>query len=224
MRWQLRIVGTAGILFLAAGTFTSAQDKKDKGDKKPVGVAVNYYPLEVGNKWTFNVAVGGNTATAVSSITKIEMINGKPMARLEASVNGKVVANEHLHQTAEGIFRHRNNGQEIDPPICLLKYPVKAGAKWQGEIKVGTDDGKYFCESKEEAVEVPAGKFKAVRVSIRLESKGQTVNTAYWFVKDVGFVKQTVDAAGLNIVMDLEKFERAKPAPTKDKTPDPSQK
>ncbi len=223
MNRQLQFLPTLGVLLLLAAPFINAQDKKGKGDKDPGG-ADNYYPLEVGNKWTFNVAVAGNSVTAISSIVKIEMINGKSMARLEAAIKDKVVANEHLRQTEEGIFRHRNNGQDIDPSICLLKYPVKAGAKWQGEFKVGNDDGKYSCESSEESIEVPAGKFKAIRVNIRLESKGQNVNTAYWFVKDIGFVKQTVDAGGLNIVMELEKFERAKPAPNKDKTPKPAPK
>jgi len=48
---------------------------------------------------------------------------------------------------------------------------------------------------------------------MRLESKGQNVTATYWFVKDVGIVKQTVDAPGLSILMELEKFEPAKNAP-----------
>ena len=56
-----------------------------------------------------------------------------------------------------------------------------------------------------------------MRVSIRLEGKGgQNVTTTYWFVKDIGFVKQTVDAAGLSILMELEKFEPAKDGPAKE--------
>jgi hypothetical protein len=135
------------------------------------------------------------------------------LARLEASVNGNVVAKEHLLQNDQGIFRYRNNDLDISPPICLLKYPIKDKAKWDGDIKVGNDKGKYFCETKEETIETPAGKYKAVKVSLRLESKGQNVTTAYWFVKDVGIAKQTVDAAGLSLLMELEKFEPAKDAP-----------
>ena len=67
-----------------------------------------------------------------------------------------------------------------------------------------------ICEATEEAIEVAAGKFKTMRVSVRLESGGKTFNTSYWFVKNVGFVRQTVDAGNLSIVMELEKFEPAK--------------
>ena len=109
-----------------------------------------------------------------------------------------------------GIFRYRNNKQEISPPLCLLKLPITNGAKWKGELKVANDEGKYSCEAKEETVEVPAGKFKAMRVTILLEGKTQNVTTSYWFVPDIGFVRQTVETGNLNIVMDLEKYTIAK--------------
>jgi len=213
MNWHLRLTSVFGVLLLAAATFTNAQEKKQDPP------AANYYPMEVGNVWNFKVTVGDNSAAAISKIAKIETIDKVELVRLEATVNGNVVATEHLRQTDKGIFRHRNNGAEISPSICLLKYPLTITKetpvmKWDGDIKVGAEKGKYSCEAKEETVEVTAGKFKAIRVAIKLEQgKGQSVNTTYWFVKDVGFVKQTVDAAGLSIVMELEKFERAKEAP-----------
>jgi hypothetical protein len=58
-------------------------------------------------------------------------------------------------------------------------------------------------------VEVPAGKFKAIRVDIKYEG-AQNIETTYWFCLDVGFVKQTVNLNNLNIVMELEKYELKK--------------
>jgi hypothetical protein len=191
--------------FLLTAPFARGQDEKKKAPPPP-----NYYPLQVGNEWNFRVTVGGNSVNAISRIAKIETIDGKPLARLEASLNGNIVATEHLRVTPEGVFRYRNNGQEIVPPICLLKFPAKSNSKWDGNIKVGAEQGKYFCEAKEANVEVPAGKFKALHVAIRLETKGQTVTTAYWFVPNVGFVRQTVDAGGMSILMELEKYTPGK--------------
>ena len=152
MKWHLRLLPIYSIALLLAASFAVAQpDKKAEPQ--------NYYPLQVGNKWEYRVEVAGNSAKAVSSITKMETLEGKePLARLEAKVNDNVVATEHLRATADGVFRHRNNNQEINPPICLLKYPAKAGDKWSGDITVGKEKGKYDCETKEENVEVPAGK------------------------------------------------------------------
>jgi hypothetical protein len=214
MKWHLRLLPIYGIAFLMAASLAAAKPAKkdDKGDK--AAEPGDYYPLQVGNKWEYRVEVAGNSAKAVSSITKMETLDGKePLARLEAKVNDNVVATEHLRVTAEGVFRYRNNNQDISPPIRLLKYPAKSGDKWSGDITVGKEKGNYSCEAKEENVEVAAGKFKALKVTVTLESKGQKVATSYWFVKDVGFVKQTVEAGDLNIKMELEKFELAKDAP-----------
>ena len=217
MTWHLRLTPLFGFLLLLAAALSSAQegtkDKKEATkDKKDLTATktANYYPLQEGNEWHYKVTVGGNSVTAISRIAKIEKIDDMPLSRLEASVNDKIVATEHLTQTADGIFRHRNNGQEIAPPICLLKYPVKAGSKWEGPITVGKDAGNYTAEATEEDVEVPAGKFKAVKVVIALESNKQKINTTYWFVKDLGFVKQTVATAQLTILMELEKSTLAK--------------
>jgi hypothetical protein len=210
MKWHLRFTPIVGVLFLVSATFSNAVVPDKAGKEAQEAKTPNYYPMRVGNQWNYRVEVGGNSAESISKIAKIETIDDVPLARLEAYIGGELKATEHLRQTDKGIFRYRNNGQEISPPICLLKYPVKSGATWDGEISVGKETGKYFCEATEESIEVAAGKFKTIHVSVRLESGGKTVHTSYWFVKNVGFVRQTVDAGNLNIVMELEKFEPAK--------------
>lgn len=213
MKWQLRLLPIYGSALLMAASFAAAQPDK-KGNPVDQG---NYYPLQVGNRWEYRVDVAGSSAKAISSIVKFEPVEGAYLARLEAKVNDIAVASEHLRSDDKGIFRVRNNTQEISPPICLLKYPVRSGDRWEGDITVGKEKGKYSCETREETidvpagriknVDVPAGKFKAMKVTVTLDAKGQKVSTSYWFVKDVGFVKQTVEAGELNINMELEKFD-----------------
>jgi hypothetical protein len=56
-----------------------------------------------------------------------------------------------------------------------------------------------------------------MRVSVKVESPKQgVVTTTYWFVPDIGFVRQTVDTGRLNVVMELEKFQTAKKDEKKD--------
>jgi len=180
------------------------------GEPRPGRDIRNYYPLEAGNSWTFRVDVNGKEVTATSRIAKIEKINDISMGRLEVTVNDKIVGTEHLQQNDKGVFRHRLNGLEVEPPLELLRYPVKAGEKWAGELKVGADTGKFSAEAGEETIEVAAGKYKTVRVAIQLIEKGKTIDTTYWFAKDVGIVKQTVVTEGLKLVMELERFDRKK--------------
>jgi hypothetical protein len=205
-------VATMLALFAGLGSFLHAKPDRPEDKKTP-----NYYPLNVGNQWTYKVSVAENSANVQSRIVKMENIDNHDLARLEATVNNSIVAVEHLRQTEQGIFRYRNNGIDINPPLLLLKYPVniksKEPMKWSGALKGGSEKGTYTAEATEESVEVPFGKYQAIRVVIKLEQgkgPGQTVNTTYWFVKDIGFVKQTVEAGGLSILMELEKFDRAK--------------
>lgn len=211
MKWQLRLIG-AGILFVLAAVLTDAQESKKDPKKEPA--TPDYYPMQVGNQWTYKIEAGGNSAIAVATISKYETINKTELARLDVTVNGKPVTTEHLQQNAKGIFRHRNGANEISPPLCLLKYPVKSGAKWDGEITVGKETGKYSCEATEETIDLGADKVKTIKVAIKLDSEEngakKTVTTTYWFRENFGFVKQTVEAGNLSIAMDLQKFEPAK--------------
>lgn len=166
------------------------------GEKMP-----NFYPLKEGNAWHYRADINGKTGNYVGRIAKMEM----GMAVLEGAMDGKVIATEHLSQAKEGILRHKYNGMGVDPPLLLLPYPVKAKDKWSGKLKIGPIEAQYAAESREEKVKVPAGEFKAIRVDISMVEMGNKVSTSYWFVQDIGFVKQTVQLGTINIVVELEK-------------------
>jgi len=207
MRWHLRLTPVFGLVVVLSAALSSAQEAK-QGEKD--AKTENYYPIEVGNTWTYKVNANGKDATISTTIAKHETINKTVLARLESP---NVPITEHLSQTDKGVFRHRYNGAEVTPPFSLLPYPAKVGMKWKGEFTVEKEQGKHAYEGeilKEEAVAVGAGKFKALVVQIKLEEGGQKIETNYWFVKDVGFVKQTFNVAGTTIVLELEKFERKK--------------
>ena len=193
------------VLFLLM-TFAHAQEPKN-GSK--VVATANYYPLEVGNEWQYRVAANDRNSVLVTRISKIEEIGKEKLARLESPV---LNMSEHLTQTEKGVFRHRYNGADVSPPFRLLPYPATVGAKWEGEFTVEKENGarKYFGEiQSEETIDVPAGKFKAICLLIKLEENGKRIETTYWFAKDVGLVKQSFETAGRSVLMELEKFERA---------------
>jgi hypothetical protein len=192
------------------GEWLLAKAAPVRPDPNLISKEPTYFPLDVGNEWHFKATLGNNSSTVISRIANIERVGDLSLNRLEASTNGKVILNEHLSQTKEGIFRHRSNGEEISPPICLLKYPVKSGSRWRGEFTAGTDAGKYAAEATEEEVGVPAGKFKAVKVVLTAEIKSVNINTSYWFVKDLGIVKETVLVGELHTLLELEKSSLAK--------------
>ncbi len=208
MRRHLRTTLLLGVLIFLATAASEAQDAK-KDDKKP-SPHPNYYPLDKGNAWHYKVTANGQNASIVTRIAKIEELNKQMLARLESP---NVAMTEHLLQNDEGVFRVRFNGLEVTPKFRLIHYPAKVGAKWHGEFTVEKDKGKHKYRGeiqKEEEVDVPAGKFKTIKVYIELEENGNKVKTTYWFARDVGFVKQTFDSPGISVLLELEKTEPKK--------------
>lgn len=194
----------AGILFvslaiLSAPSGLTADDKVRPPD---------YLPLKEGTKWHYEVDIGGQKTKLVIQVAKIESIDGRLLARLEAALTPGSTASEHLSNSPQGIFRHDFNGMKVSPPVCLLKYPVKNGASWESEHKFGDQTVKMACRVGTEEVEVPAGKYKAVTVQVDAELVGMKVTTKYWFAAGVGIAKQIVEVAGQKVTMVLEKVER----------------
>jgi hypothetical protein len=142
----------------------------------------------------------------------MEKIDGKVLALMEGKLKGKLAATEHLSSTEQGIFRHRYNGAEVTPPVCLLRYPAKKGDSWEADAKIGDESVKMTCKVVDmaEEVTVPAGKYKAAHVDVEAETGGMKITTSYWFAPKVGMVKQTFGIAGKTIKMELEKYEEGK--------------
>jgi hypothetical protein len=77
-----------------------------------------------------------------------------------------------------------------DPPLCLLKLPHKDGARWEYHCPaqpgglVGTK--AMNTAHGVEDVEVPAGKFEAIRVDHRGTSNGKLTSATFWYTPEVG--------------------------------------
>jgi hypothetical protein len=205
MRWHFRLIPLAGVLIFVANTFSTAQEKKSP----------NFYPLDVGNTWVFKVNANGKDAQITTQIADDEKKDDATIARL-TSPNVKLT--EHLTQNDKGVFRVRFNNAKVTPPFCLLPYPLKKPdgkwAEWSGKFTIEGEKGEHTYDGKiegEEDVKVPFGVFKkALKVRIKLKEGGQDIDTVYWFVDNVGFVKQTFTVGGSTVLLELERFEDGK--------------
>jgi hypothetical protein len=177
----------------------------------PTEPTPDYYPLKVGTKWHYQ-ATGpiGMNKVFVTKVVKIEKIDGQPLVYVEAYRGGTVVANEHMSQTARGVFRHRVNGLRCSPPVCLLKFPLKKGDSWETKTKVGENTVTFTCRAGNEEVKVPAGKYKAITVRLECKIGDNKIVTTYWFAPGVGMVKQIATVGTMEITLELEKFEAGK--------------
>ncbi|NDH06396.1 hypothetical protein EBX93_10800 [bacterium] len=198
------------LVVLGASFWVSTGNAQEKSQNEK-----SYYPLNAGNKWTYQIEsdnIPKGSAKLVNQIAKIEKIDNVSLARLETTAKERIAATEHLSVNEKGIFRHRYNGVEITPPICLLKFPIKKNDSWKTESVTGKEKVKMACKSDEEEIEVPAGKFKTVKVVLDAEvvDAGIIVSTTYWFASRTGIVKQHVNINGMQFSILLEKFEEGK--------------
>ena len=167
----------------------------------------DYYPLQVGNTWTYR---GPGNITLVNKIVAHEMIAGVMCAKVEASLNGMAVGHEHIGVTKDGICRVTINGTKIDKPVLILKLPAKTGDEWHIKSKIGNETISGTLKTTAETVQVPAGKFRALVASGKVEGGGQTIGVSNYFVHGIGIVKIKTDLGGQTVEVELEKFEPAK--------------
>lgn len=143
-----------------------------------------YFPVQVGAK---QVMIGpGRTETM--TVTKVEEKDGKYTVTVETSfaeLPGR--KNSYVYKVSkDGLFRKIKGGKTG----TLLKLPYKEGTTWtSGDVKPG--DKLTYTVGKQEEVEVPAGKYKAIRVEVVLEeSGGETKKDTHWYAAGIGLIKQ----------------------------------
>ena len=197
----LTLLVVTGVAALVAPTLPA------KDEKQPT-----YYPVGVGHTWEYELQVAGMNKTLVTKFSKSEKDGDKELFLLEAEVDGMTVPmTEHVSVSADGVMRHKFNGMALETPLPLLKYPYKAKDSWTTKTKVGTEALEVTATTGEiEEIETPAGKYKAVPVSLEAEQMGMKVITTYWFAPDVGIVSQKMKIGEIEFSTKLKKFTPGK--------------
>jgi len=141
----------------------------------------DYFPLKPGMAWEFENADGKTETKSVGDAKKIgdreyrlvrNALVGTPPERdipAVVSAGGVTLFDEH---------------DQVD--VCWLKLPAKPGAEWTHKSRVGR---LAMTLSGEEEIEVPAGKYKALKVVADLEVNGAKGRMTIWYAKGVGEVR-----------------------------------
>jgi hypothetical protein len=204
-----------------AKTEKGKTEKEKPAEKAPAAAPLKaestpYYPLQVGNKWHYKVGDNRYTLT----VAKYEKIGELDCARVEQTVEDKVVAFEHIAVTKDGVVRVAYDDRRADPPLLFLKLPAKKDASWNVESVVGKTAASpgekvtaTFKAGEVAKLMVPAGTSEnVISVSTQdLVAAGQKMGFTYYFGKNVGMLKQEIDVAGTKVVIELEKYEPAAP-------------
>jgi len=163
--------------------------------KKPAPKAsADYFPLRVGDSWTYrNLEEGGYTLKVLNEEPHeagtvryiVELLSGVKVRKVYSKANGWVL----LH--GESYTEHEGLQATYDPPGRLLPNPIVAGQKWEWTGKDPTQV-EYRESSRAvgmETVTVPAGKFRAMKVVTETAGGAAPKTTTSWYADGVGLVK-----------------------------------
>ena len=173
----------------------------------------SYHPTTLGHRWEWERGT-------IIEITTVEQKDGAHIVTLTEIQPSRRRTKETVSISKTGIYTVAVSGIAVKP-VCVLKFPVKADDTWEWEIEptVETKPGDNVRRTKgtrkvgkEDEVEVPAGKFKAVPVEvIVLAENGKPLpepeRYVYWYARDLGVIKLTKNGS---VIHALKSFEPAK--------------
>lgn len=144
------------------------------------------YPVRVGDKCVHQLSNGELSFT----VTKVEKLADG--FRVTSDV-ADGTTNSNYAQTVivspKGVDLVEHAGRKVDPPISWLKMPHAERNSWSATW-APTGVKFDFTAKGWEMVEVPAGRFRAMKVE-RVESQEGTVQgtTSYWYSPGLGCIK-----------------------------------
>lgn len=151
-----------------------------------------YFPTKVGSTWEYDD--GGGTKAATKTVAKAEKTARGWEVSVRADKAPGEAGDDRVLVSEKGVFVMGERDEKYNPPLCVLKLPAHAGDTW--DITAPKIAGKATTFG-EEPVEVPAGKYTAVRVDTTMALRGTTVKRSYWYAPGVGLVKATEDGKAL---------------------------
>ena len=203
-------------LAVMAGSSSPAPARVAAGD--------TYYPLGKNYKWVYSTDYSEDTEV-VHEVTGTEKVGDVECFIVEhktvsPALGSRMMRKEWLASNTDGVQIHKlqrgRSEMDLTKPFFKVKHLLRKDEEWQGEAKAEENAPHYAIRVEEETeVEVPAGKYKAWKVNVKVESGlRHFAEGTEWYVKNVGLVKSrlTIRAGGdeFTLVSELKKFETGK--------------
>jgi hypothetical protein len=179
-----------------------------------------WFPLKDDHRWTYETGDGKESVKADMGESKVGDKTGRSLSgfgQWEVFAEAAVVA-----VTKEGVTVLRLG--KAKPDLLWVKFPLKAGDTWTSKGNFGDVMVEFtFATAAEEEIEVPAGKYKAFKVTATFaDEEGTKGELVTWYAKGVGEVRSetTIDNRGKKVTIGrkLKKFE-TEPRPADLTTP-----
>jgi hypothetical protein len=178
----------------------------------PKSNANHYYPTRPGDKSVFERtgkdAGGESTDEFSTEVTAAETTDGLVVVTIRRAGPPDVRGEGAVRVTAKGLYARAGPDGAFDR--CLLKLPATKGETWElASVTPGSPKTVYMTVGEEE-IEVPAGKFRAVRVDSKTEYPKYTAKDSVWYAPGVGVVKRWYNSGVGEVFVKLKSFTPGK--------------
>lgn len=160
-----------------------------------------YFPVQVGAKRVLAITVGESAYEKTEVVTKVVVKDGTYTVTVGEPKGARGFARVFeydLEVSERGIARPKVVGR--GGPLTDLKLDGKPGDTWTQEIPSLDHPQpleRTYTLGKVEDVEVPAGRYKAIRVDSETPlAGGRTQKCSEWYAPEVGWVRQEVSGDG----------------------------
>lgn len=173
----------------------------------------DYFPLRVGDWWKYRstTADGKQSEFTIKVLSADKQGDGTNLYLVETLSTFQPIHDWYSKPPGQ-VLMHRiaypkNEALKADyqPVKFYLKNPLSVGSSWEwkGKGMMGVEIEESSRVMGSEAVEVPAGKFQAMKVETKVIQGGTPVTKTYWFANWVGLVKSMTDTGSVKSTTEL---------------------
>jgi hypothetical protein len=206
----------AAFLVLAATTNAPSAPPSKEAEE-----VTYWFPTTVGDTRVFEETRHNGekltTQTETRTVTSVDRTEHSLSVTVRVERDGAdPVVETYAHFFKRGLYLVTHDNVLFNPPCCMLRLPYRRGDTWEVNNPAFCATPVKFTVGNEEEVEVPAGKFKAIRIEAVCEQDGRTARLTHWAAAGFGIVK-SVNKTGdeLKTILVLKSVKTAeKPAQT----------
>lgn len=184
------------------------------------GEGEDYYPLRVGNTWTYIVEKGEEVKEERIVVSKRVKV-GKVNCYLRENTDKERTSKMFCSKDKGGVYLRRMIGKapifgkwelEPNPPMIMLKYPLEVGKEWVWKGKIEMLKVPKLMEMtckvlKKEKIKVPAGEFVCFKVQTERTGMGKGIIDYHWYAKGVGLIKSESETKKGRVIRVLKSYK-----------------
>jgi hypothetical protein len=185
---------------------------------KPAKPETDYFPLRVGDSWTYRHSESGGYTWKVLSeepqeggATRyiVELNSGVIIRSVFSKAGGWVLFHSETYPEHEGLQA------TYEPPKQYLPDPLRPGQTWEwtGKDPTQVEHHEKHRVVGPERVTVAAGKFRAMKIISEITGPSVPMIKTSWYAPGVGLIKSTTEGGQIKYGFELTDYSfKSKPA------------